>query len=261
MKSTTTAGACAAVGFLGFAAPGWATTPVPVATGYVQCLNADGSNFSDPSSCAATYDSATRTLSPFAGLTAQATYPGDFDAVSAGAIGFLTYYFTVDGPGPSVEVDIDTRLTQSTVNGGYGFSEILVTAGTDIFTAPNSAYEVICSSGCSDDATALDTTLQITTNPGYVSSVDLEIEAGTGFSANPIAGYASADPFIFIDPSVPDASAYTITLSPGVANGLPGMGGVPEPATWAMMLAGLGLAGAQLRDSHRRRRSRSARNA
>jgi hypothetical protein len=53
-------------------------------------------------------------------------------------------------------------------------------------------------------------------------------------------GTASVDPLIYIDPGFAGASDYSIELSPGVANALPG---VPEPAAWTMMLTGFGLLG------------------
>jgi hypothetical protein len=71
-------------------------------------------------------------------------------------------------------------------------------------------------------------------------------------------GFGSA----FIDPTITlsgfDASRWRLTLSPGVAN--PGgnfgigddpVGGVPEPANWALLIAGFAMAGTRLR---RRRR-------
>jgi len=47
---------------------------------------------------------------------------------------------------------------------------------------------------------------------------------------------ADADPFIYVDPRFPHAVDYTITVLDGVGNAPP----VPEPGTWALLLAGLG---------------------
>ncbi len=49
------------------------------------------------------------------------------------------------------------------------------------------------------------------------------------------------DPLILIDPSNPDASAYTIIVSPGVTNGP--ITPTPEPSTSSFMLIGIGLIG------------------
>lgn len=58
---------------------------------------------------------------------------------------------------------------------------------------------------------------------------------------------ASADPYIFIDPSFADAAKYSIAVSEGVSNNNPALAAVPEPASWAMMIGGLGLVGVSMR--------------
>ena len=64
---------------------------------------------------------------------------------------------------------------------------------------------------------------------------------------------ATADPYFFIDADFltlhPD---YKLLFSPGVGNKAPGGGGVPEPATWALMLTGFAAVGSLLRNSRRR---------
>ena len=251
MTRTTTAGVCVALALCGYASFGWAGPTLPAADGFVSC-DTPGGSISDPSFCGTGYDGGTRTLSPYATLSAFATYPGGLVALSSGVFAVTNYDFTVNGSDPSakVKVDIDTRLHQSVVNSGYAVSEILVTAGTDIFTSPNSASKVICSDPCPDESEDFAGTLQIIMNPGYISTVHLEIEALAGFSADPNSGYAYVDPYIYIDPNMPDAADYMITLSDGVGNGLPTTG-VPEPASWVMMLVGVGGCGAVMR----RRRS------
>lgn len=57
--------------------------------------------------------------------------------------------------------------------------------------------------------------------------------------------FAFADPIVLVDPAFARASEYTLSFSPGVT--LP----VPEPATWLLAVAGLGLTGWRVR----RRRS------
>ena len=66
---------------------------------------------------------------------------------------------------------------------------------------------------------------------------------------------ADADPFLFVDPRFPNAADYTITVLDGVANALPSPAVVPEPGTWVLVLAGLGLGFAH------RRNVRAARSA
>jgi len=56
----------------------------------------------------------------------------------------------------------------------------------------------------------------------------------------------SADPRIFIDPNDPNASLFSVSVSPGAGNEAP-PSDVPEPATWTLMALGVGVLGAALR--------------
>ena len=59
---------------------------------------------------------------------------------------------------------------------------------------------------------------------------------------------AMIDPMVSLNLDGVNPDDFTLTLSPGFDNGAGGgTGGVPEPATWGLMLAGFGLAGAALR--------------
>ena len=83
----------------------------------------------------------------------------------------------------------------------------------------------------------------------------------TGLNLDVITAHANIDPIVYIDPAFllahpgttlhPDGSAL-FDVPPGGTGG--GAGGVPEPASWALMIAGFGLAGAALR----RRRTAAA---
>jgi hypothetical protein len=83
---------------------------------------------------------------------------------------------------------------------------------------------------------------------------DVHIYASTGLSVSQPGTDGSAlikevvDPIFMIDPGGPNAGQYTLNFSQGVVadQGFP-TGGVPEPATWGLMLAGFGALGAQLR--------------
>jgi hypothetical protein len=97
--------------------------------------------------------------------------------------------------------------------------------------------------------------------PGYSTSNECFIGAGTdepnakpltNLNTTMIAGtYYVVEIWATVSPANTDASAFldprftaasgTFTYSAGIDTG------VPEPATWAMMLAGVGLAGAGLR--------------
>ncbi len=80
--------------------------------------------------------------------------------------------------------------------------------------------------------------------PGQVYFVHLEAVASVGVFGG--SAFASADPFIFVEPTDSSADLYSIRLSDGVANGVAAPQGVPEPSSWAMLLlgfAGIALAG------------------
>ena len=81
---------------------------------------------------------------------------------------------------------------------------------------------------------------------GHIS-MNVRADASGPFST----AYAFIDPLVSL-PSGFGGSAtdYSIELSPSVGNGV-GVASVPEPASWAMLIAGFGMAGAAMR---RRRR-------
>ncbi|MBS0332417.1 MAG: PEPxxWA-CTERM sorting domain-containing protein [Proteobacteria bacterium] len=79
-----------------------------------------------------------------------------------------------------------------------------------------------------------------------------------GTNGGEVGATAFVDPMVTIDADwLADNPGFQLNWSNGVENGtglLPSTGGVPEPATWALMIAGFGLAGASLR----RRRAAAA---
>jgi hypothetical protein len=76
------------------------------------------------------------------------------------------------------------------------------------------------------------------------SIVEMYANAYADFYAGPGGtAHAFLDPIFTIDPAY--ASRFTITGLPGDAS--PPSGAVPEPASWAMMLAGFGLVGGAMR--------------
>jgi PEP-CTERM motif len=58
---------------------------------------------------------------------------------------------------------------------------------------------------------------------------------------------AFIDPIITLSGTGLDLSRYSLQLSSGVGNGAPVIGGVPEPTSWALMIAGFGIVGGALR--------------
>jgi hypothetical protein len=63
---------------------------------------------------------------------------------------------------------------------------------------------------------------------------------------------AFADPIFTILGDAADSYSFVGLPASAIGNALPPSGAVPEPATWAMMLAGFGVIGAQMRRRHTR---------
>jgi hypothetical protein len=222
---------------------------LPVGTGFVSCNTSPG--ITDPVSCTGATNSGLVTYSPFAGVSGSALGEGLVD--QAGVFGVLNYSFEVTGGavGDVVPVDLNTTLTAVPISGGSVFSEIIVTADTD-------AGVTICNTGCIDEATGFSGTLQVNALSGtiYTNAIHLEIEVigALGGTSDVDGGTASADPFLFIDPTLSDAGAYSIEVSPNIGNVSEA---VPESATWAMLLVGFAaLAGLRYHRVDRRRSQR-----
>ncbi len=110
---------------------------------------------------------------------------------------------------------------------GYGsFSG----CGKDDFTSGNfSIFGALMADNDSIDANSF---------YGFITlSANGSIFEGGGFNA-------FIDPMITLDLPGVDPKDFTLTISPNLTEG---SGGIPEPATWALMLGGFGLAGAALR--------------
>jgi hypothetical protein len=81
--------------------------------------------------------------------------------------------------------------------------------------------------------------------PGALYYVSMVAQATVMTNGGGGSGHATVflDPYFEIDPGFANASAYALQFSPGIEQSPP----VPEPQTWAMLLAGLGLLAAAAR--------------
>lgn len=215
-------------------------TPLPGPVTLAEC--SDFGLIDDPASCVLPGNDAiatgSLTLSPFVSLTAQSASGPINDLFDPGAGVFVSakYSFQVNGgnPGDIVPILISTSLTSnaSSFSHAYGFAEVA------IHTSFGDASVVVCTDGtCGTMNTSFSGTFSSSALSGETGdTVQLEIEASSGDSPLAESANASADPFLFIDPSFAGASNYHIDVSPGVGNALPG---VPEPGTFG--LAGFAL--------------------
>jgi hypothetical protein len=133
-----------------------------------------------------------------------------------------------------------------------GASYLLVSANPNGPTNPSGPWVDCPYAGCSQSI-HMGGVAQFQTNLVY----EVSIFASTNITLSDPSdsGSASAavwvDPIFAIDPSNPNAGAYTLTFSPGIVGDQGFPAGAPEPSLWAAMTLGLGAVGARLR----RRRS------
>jgi PEP-CTERM motif len=74
--------------------------------------------------------------------------------------------------------------------------------------------------------------------------VQLLAVANIGISYVPASATAFIDPHLEIDAAFLAANpGATLTITPGVGNEISSVSAVPEPSTYALMLAGLGVIG------------------
>lgn len=204
-------------------------------------------------------------------LTANAFSSDRNTLVDAGSV--LAYYMAVSGPADGyVPVRMQALLegghTGPSAFGGEGGAYLLIFR--EVGNVP--IYNRYLFTQEDHDAFTVDTTFLFQANEIYriglaagasARGVGLE-EDGSDFSgygdasSAPTFSYGSADPYFSIDPDFLSGNpGYSLQFSAGIGNEpspwmIDGPGGVPEPASWMLMIGGFGLAGVALR---RRRRA------
>ena len=158
---------------------------------------------------------------------------------------FSEYYFEILGPAneqvPSIIISASGGVTQPPASsnsvqlflGTPSSTQLIGSACLSPFSGANCAGLPVQAnfSIASPFPLALDTPYNIQMN--------LFVNANTFVGGTSDSQSAFLDPGVTINPLFPDARDFTLAFSPGV-------GGVPEPSTWAMMLlgfAGIGFAG------------------
>ena len=252
---------------IGFGSP--ALAQVPGGAGEVVCqvvvdgnivVLQDGGTFPvGPASCQVDpWSTASIGVQPFSNLSATVDPAGIGSDTTAVAIAALQYDFTVTGGrvGDLVPVLVLSSL-QAEVSGSPDPNQATAAAANIVVRAlsPVSGARNEDSAGACDTSPvactqpdALEADLAITVASGTAGRVFMQVLVAAASVAEGPA-FARIDPFIFVDPSFANAADYTITVADGVGNALPPA--VPEPGTWALLLAGLG----GVKAAWRRRRS------
>lgn len=209
---------------------------LPNASTFVQC-SADGNNSFHGTECtqggfpgvpASAF--ATAGLTPLPFVSVEVASPSTA-VLGAGADANSTYYFQVTGgnPGDVVPVMFDFALGASSSSESSALARIIIRTSEVPFTVE----ELVCNPQECVQTTFSDTLMIPVRSGAMLDSVTLYALAqapATRFSSE--TARAFADPYIFIDPTFPNASLYSIAVSPGVGN----TPRVPEPATFWLLL-------------------------
>jgi hypothetical protein len=197
----------------------------------------------NPTSCLgfSIFADAEAALFPSVSLSAEVLAP-PFGTARASAA--ATYYFQVVGGnvGDIVPIMVQTSLSAFSLfpqdPHGWAQANLTLFSSADGFRRGPSICTYV--SICGSFVTEFSGTRSIHAASGATGDfVNLTVEAFAGTSPDwdyPEFGRAFADPYIFIDPTFPNASLYSIVVSPGVGNAAPAA--VPEPATLWLWFVG-----------------------
>ncbi len=200
-----------------------------------------------------TADAAMSTSEP--SVTAQGQGPACFCGAGAGGGGakaVVNYGFMVAFGGPTtfhrVPVFVTYSMNLSVIDEGAAEGQFIIFEGPIQFPAAYTDDRLVGSANPRDPV-FFTKTFTYQALPNVVNTVRLDAEGNSSDSFTEGGFHASVDPFIQIDPAfLRTHPGYSLELSPGVLNTPPaGGGGVPEPASWALMLTGFAGMGAALR--------------
>lgn len=214
------------------------------------------------------------TTSPIASISYAATAFNPSGQIIMNGGGIMTYRFEVAAqPFSNVPIDFSGLFSSFQGDGGSlaGTSFTIQTVNSSVSTY--STFQSYLYGDCGAPTCLQFTTFNNTTftsTQSDVSHVDgtfqgsldmltgadgkvigsVQLFAGANLDVNFLSASATA----YIDPRLEIDAAFlathpgaTLTITPGVGNEIPGVTAVPEPSTYALMLAGLALVGATLK--------------
>ncbi len=181
-----------------------------------------------PGTCAIGGASATISMSPLPFLTARAV--GNADAIAN-----ANYYFVVGNAAGTADttIPIDVSYSLFTQEDGAPGNNTQARASVQVTSAIEQASDAVGLFGNPSQAAGV---LHVNALSGRNNAVAVFATAG----GNAGSAFATADPYIYIDPSFVNTAGYTITVSDGVGN--TPASSAPEPAS--LVLVGLVLSGA-----------------
>jgi len=158
----------------------------------------------------------------------------------------MTYFFQVTGGFVGDQVPLLVQMTLTATSTEAQSPKSYAQASFATFTSLDGlrsgpqvcTYVAICSSL----VTSFSGTTSIRASSGSLGdfvNITVSAHAAGGFTGT-VDESASAfiDPYIYVDPSFPNAALYSVIVSPGVTNALPGS--APEPATLPLLGCAIG---------------------
>jgi hypothetical protein len=220
------------------AASAHAATAAPDAQGHMYANDAasDGFGVVHDQVCVADFGCWNSTASTSTSLVATATASAS-DQAAALASGLVDYAFIVNGPTIRGFVSATASGARAEAHAG------IVYGGLSFYACSAVGFGL----GCGDMPASAFLSDSFSSTTGVINWIEI-VANGTVYKDGAFSSFA--DPVIAIDPLFLAANpGFSLTFSPNLGGGP--LGGVPEPATWALMLAGFGLAGQALRGRRR----------
>ena len=239
--------ASCAVAFIG--SPAFASVAIAPETFYEVRVGDVLTDTNQPGSYSSLHASATTQASPMPTLMTEVAVGDAQDAATA----YMRYYYRINGPDGLVPVSLAgfIRLTAQAGDTAQANSAGQVDLPT-VFTSDSASIEIDRGGTVVGSVSELTFNLHGTVYANGWNQVILRALSGArGSRYDSGRGTALVDPILSIDPSfftgpgAPDPNRYSLSFSNGVGNGAPSA--LPEPASWALMIAGFGAIGGTLR--------------